>query len=262
MTVPRATGVSFSIDELVQLAATLGLPPMPVLGPSPLDALDPAEMRFVLSAANRSLVARGVIDAGTGEVLPAVATLLEIVARPLVLARAARRAAGSMTTRFFAVVTDVGVEITREAYGVHRLYPFPAVDLVARLFESAELLGPRSVAAAPVFSVTNAVLESCLEAVDRADGGEARGHLRGSGIPEATTNILLPHTGATWSVVTFLVVHRPATQRIDGGEITILDVDQRDLWIMRRIDNGTRAELEPISSEAVALELVTCLPAS
>jgi hypothetical protein len=68
--------VSFSTDELVALARRLELPPLPALGPDPLDDLDPATRERVLDAADRSLVARNVIDSDGGSVLPVIASLL------------------------------------------------------------------------------------------------------------------------------------------------------------------------------------------
>jgi hypothetical protein len=259
MTEPRGTSVSFSTDELVALARRLELAPLPVLGSSPLDELDLATRDRVLDAADRSLVARNVIDATNGSVLPVIRALLEVIARPRVLARVAWRANATLDVRYFAATDDVGVEITPRVYGVHQLQPFATVDLLARILDAGRLEERGAAADAPSFSIDDATLGAVGDAIALGDRELLTKALIACGTSDAAVSALVGDTTARHAIAAIAVLHRPDAKQIDGGEATLIDARTGGLWSVDRDPDG-RSNVGPTTLEAVARDLLAMLP--
>ena len=254
------SSVSFSTDELVALARRLGLPPLPALGPDPLDGLATPLRERVLDAADRSLVARNVVDAQTGAVLPVIATLLGIIAEPRVLARVARRRGDERAMRYFAATEDVTVEVRARAFGVHELRPFATVDVLAEFLDAAGIGEGAGAPGPPArFDLAHDALLRAYEAAARADRPTASGALRDAGLDAAAADDFLGREPRAWTMATLTVLHRPSAHRVEGGEVTSIDTCDRSLWSVTRVD-ATRVAVERTTLEQVAGDLLAQLP--
>ncbi len=255
----NGTSVSFSTDELVALARRLDLPPLPVLGPGPLDDLAPSIRERVLDAADRSLVARNVVHASDGTVLPVIASLLAIIAKPRVLVRVARRAGDTIATAYFAAGLDVTVEMVPRTYGVHQLRPFPTVDLLAGVLDAAELAERGSASGDAHFDIHPDALTQVYDAVAQTDRDGASAVLAAAGVDAQTVDELLGPEPPAWVMATVAIVHRPEAQRIEGGEVTVIDTRERGLWGVTRVD-ANRLRVDQTTLEPIARDLLDLLP--
>lgn len=159
--------VDLTLDEVSVLCATLGLE-LPV-GVAADEFEMPEEITARLEAAARSsLAARGILDATQGAAVnEAVATLLDLAAKPGLIVAVEAQRDGVIDLRFLLCDVDLGVEVSAFAPSAYRLTPFVTRDVMHRVIRATDLR-PADVPRVVPVAVTRVGLERTIEA---AQGG-------------------------------------------------------------------------------------------
>jgi hypothetical protein len=177
-----------------------------------------------------------------------------------VLARVGRRARDAATTSYFAAGPDVTVAIVPRALGVHQLRPFATVELLECVLEAGGLAERGFDGSGEVrFDIAADDLIQVYDALARGGRDDASATLSRGGVDPATVDALIGAEPSAWAMATIAIVHRPAAQRVEGGEITIIDTYDRGLFKVTRVDDS-RVTVESATLEPLARELLDLLP--
>lgn len=252
----------FGLEELILLMRIADVPALPSLPGDPFEGVSEERALAALSAAERSLRARGFITyQGPGKSAIIYSPVLALIgtcklARAISMV-AAQKLAQSPELRYYYVSPYMAVEHAFPEEGLHRFTGAPSIrDLADHLRQALCLTDQQMMSGVPEGDLSQAALEA---ARNTASAGEAHRLLLNEHLPNALATPLakaLVQPVCTGTVSTAYVDNQRAPATIG------LVVDETTVWLLEQGAADGPFHIASVSSDAVLARLITMMAPS